>query len=66
MLGDYAKVVKYGAMDGSLRTDNHRAYCAFAFLEDHAPRERGMLNLAKLPAPSKAAARRKWIYDLLV
>jgi hypothetical protein len=64
-LGDFSSVALYRGLDNTLQTSDHRAYCAFAFLEDYAPRAQGLLNLDKLPGPAKAAPRRKWIYDLL-
>ena len=67
VLGEYTRVAVYKGLDRTLRTDDHRAYCAFAFMEDYAPRGHGqLLDLAKLPPKSRAAARRKWIYDHLV
>jgi hypothetical protein len=64
-LGDYARVARYKGLDSSLSTEDHRAYCAFALLEDYAPRSRGLLDLSKLPEAHKAAQRRKWIYNQL-
>jgi ribonuclease HI/exonuclease III len=64
-LGSFSGVAAYGGLDNSVRTADHMAYCAFALLEDYAPRTHGLLDLTKLPEPHKAALRRKWIYDNL-
>jgi ribonuclease HI/exonuclease III len=66
-MGNWARAVKYKALDSSMKTEDHEAYAAFHFLEDMAPRHQdGKINLDGLPGPNKPAARRRWLRETMI
>ena len=67
VMGDFAGIVRYGALDNSSAPRDHSAFAAFALLEDSSPRLHGVsIDLGGLPPANKPAERRRWIYDRLV